>query len=139
MMESPKSRGARFETPVDENGIKTVIEYKERDGKTYKVTRRVKQTTVTKWTNQEMVARKELPKFGKVRGADPVAEATHCTKSVEDVNIELSRKQIQVSQANEAEDKFYEEALKACETLFKEKKVWSEVNRDAMVAKEEAG
>jgi len=134
-----KAKGARcFETPVDGNGIKTVIEYKEREGKTYKVTRRVRQNTLTKWTNQEMIARRELPKFGKVKGADPVAEASHCTKSVEDVNIELSRKQIQVSQANEAEDKFYEEALKACESLFKEKKVWTEMNRDNMVAKDEA-
>jgi len=32
--------GTRFETQADKDGIKTVIEYLERDGKTYKVTKK---------------------------------------------------------------------------------------------------
>jgi len=127
--------GARcFETPVDENGIKTVIEYKERDGKTYKVSKRVKQTTVTKWSNPEMAARKQMPKFGKALENGPVAEAQHIVRSVEVVSIEICRKAVQMSQAHEAEDKFYEEALKACDNLFKEKKVWSAANQEKQEA-----
>merc|ERR1719440_2160195 len=80
-----KSKAARFETPLDEHGIKTVIEYKERDGKTYKVTKRVKQTTVTKWSNQEMEERKSMEKFGKAKTNNPVEEASHVVRSEEDV------------------------------------------------------
>jgi translation initiation factor 3 subunit G len=131
------SKGARcFETPVDEHGIKSVIEYKERDGKTYKVTKRVKQTTMTKWINPEMVARKSMEKFGAPVKNGPTTEAQHCIRSVEEVNIDLCRRAVQVSQANDAEDKFLEEALKTCENLFKEKKVWTDINRDKQIDKE---
>merc|ERR1719310_2285904 len=93
------SKGARcFETPLDEHGVKTVIEYKERDGKTYKVTRRVKQTTVTKWSNQEMEERKTMEKFGKAKTNKPEEEASHVVRSEEDVNIEVCKKAIQQSQ-----------------------------------------
>jgi len=132
------SKGARcFETPLDEYGIKTVIEYKERDGKTYKVTKRVKQTTVTKWSNQEMEERKNMEKFGKAKTNNPVEEASHVVRSEEDVNIEVCKKQIQLSQANDAEDKFLEEALKNCENLFKEKKVWTDINRDKQINRDQ--
>jgi len=124
--------GARcFETPVDENGIKTVIEYKERDGKTYKVSKRVKQTTITKWTNTEMAERKLIPKFGTALVNGPTKEAQHIVRSVEEVCIEICKKAVQMSQAHEAEDKFYEEALKATENLFKEKKVWKATENDS--------
>merc|ERR1712185_533857 len=51
----------------------------------------------------------------------------------EDVNIEVCKKAIIQSQANDAEDKFLEEALKNCENLFKEKKVWTDINRDKQI------
>lgn len=126
-----KAKAARFETPVDAEGVKTVIEYKERDGKTYKVTKRVRMTTVTKWSNQEMNARKSMEKFGKAKTNDPVTEASHVQRCEEEVNIEVCRRAVQLSQANDAEDKFLEEALKNCENLFKEKKkAWTDINRD---------
>jgi len=129
-------KGRCFETAADENGIKTVVEYKERDGKTYKVTKRVKQTTVTKWSNPEMGARKNLAKFGKAKQASAHEEAQHIVKSVEDVFIEVSRKAVQLSQSAEAEDKFYEEALKNCEGMFKDKKSWSALNAENQTAKD---
>jgi len=52
--------GTRFETQSDKDGVKTVIEYLERDGKTYKVTKKVKQRTVKSWTNKSMMARKHM-------------------------------------------------------------------------------
>merc|ERR1712072_558284 len=82
-----KAKAARFETPVDAEGIKTVIEHKERDGKTYKVTKRVRMTTVTKWSNQEMNARKNMEKFGKAKTNDAAVEASHVTRVEEEVNI----------------------------------------------------
>lgn len=128
-LQAPGSR--RFETPADENGIKKVMEYTERNGKTYKITKTVKQTTVQRWTNQEMVARRSMAKFGKAATSDPATEASHCIRSEEDINIEVCKKQLaQVQTANDAEDKFLEEAIKNCESLFKQKKVWTDVNRD---------
>jgi len=130
-----KSRAARcFETPVDAQGIKTVIEYKERDGKTYKVTKRVKQNIVTSWSNIEMAARKNMEKFGRVTQHSAEQEAQHSIRQVEAVEIEVCRKAVQMSQAHEAEDKFYEEALKNCENLFKEKKTWADGNREKQSA-----
>lgn len=132
-----KAKAARFETPVDAEGIKTVIEYKERDGKTYKVTKRVRMTTVTKWSNQEMNARKSMEKFGKAKTNDAATEASHVVRSEEEVNIEVCRRQVQLSESENAEDKFLAEALKNCENLFKEKKVWTDINRDKQLNREE--
>jgi len=122
--------GARFETQADENGIKMVIEYKERDGKTYKVTKRVKQTVVTTWTNKAMTERKSMPKFGKVLTNDPAEEAMHVQKSQDDVNVEFSRKTVTLAAKDDVEEKFFEESITTCESLFKERKVWTDVNRD---------
>jgi len=138
LVDASKAKSARcFETPVDEHGIKTVIEYKERDGKTYKVSKRVKQTTVTKWSNADMAARKTMEKFGKAKTNDAATEAAHVTKMVEEVTIEVARKAAQQSATGDADDKFLEEALKACETLFKEKKVWTDINKEKQDAKDD--
>mmetsp|Transcript_30320 Transcript_30320/g.47299 ORF Transcript_30320/g.47299 Transcript_30320/m.47299 type:complete len:285 (+) Transcript_30320:55-909(+) len=129
--------GARFESPVDANGIKSVVEYKERDGKTYKVTTRVKVTTVTKWFNDEMVQRKSMDKFGKAKitsegiGAQKLAVP-------EDATIDLCKKVVILAQADNAEDKFLEDALKSCENLFKEKKVWTDENRSKQLERDTA-
>jgi len=133
-----KGGPARFETPVNEDGIKQVIEYKERDGKTYKVTTKVLVRPVTKWTNKEMNARKSMEKFGKPKTNDAATEASHIQRSEDEVPIEVARRVVQMSQANDAEDKFLEEALKNCENLFKVKKVWTEINRDKQLERDDA-
>lgn len=130
-------QGARcFETPVDANGMKSVIEYKERDGKTYKVIKRVQVSSVTKWTNTDMQKRQTMEKFGKAKTNDRNTEASLIQQSQEEVNIEVCKKVVQLSQAAEAEDKFYEEALRNCENLFKVKKVWTDVNKDKQIDRE---
>jgi len=93
-------------------------------------------TTVTKWSNIEITARKNLEKFGKAKTNDPVTEASHVKKIEEDIFIEVCRRVVQISQADNAEDKFYEEALKNCENLFKEKKVWTDINREKQIDRE---
>merc|ERR1719401_697991 len=139
-MESPKSRGARFETPIDENGIKTVIEYTERDGKTYKVTRKVKQTTVTNWTNKSISDRKSMAKFGKPAINDPASEKQLVARNEEEVPIELSKKlAAQPSIKDDAEDKFYEESLAMAENLTREKKVWTDMNRERQIDRDAVG
>merc|ERR1712129_560205 len=50
--------------------------------------------------------------------------------------IEVSRKAVQLSQSAEAEDKFYEEALKNCEGMFKDKKSWSALNAEKQTAQD---
>merc|ERR1719183_3092921 len=79
-----------------------------------------------------------MAKFGKAATSDAATEASHCIRSEEDINIEVCKKQLaQVQTANDAEDKFLEEAIKNCESLFKQKKVWTDVNRDKQVEREE--
>jgi len=133
-----RKQAARFETPVNDEGIKQVIEYKERDGKTYKVSTKVRVAAVTKWTNQDMAERKSMEKFGKAKTNDAATEASHVQRCEEDVNIEVCRRAVQLSQVDNAEDKFLEEALKNCESLFKVKKVWTDVNRDKQVERDDA-
>lgn len=137
--DTPKAGGAtRFETPADKDGIKTVIEYTERDGKTYKVTRRVKQTTVQSWTNKNILARKNMSKFGKPHNNE-AGEKHLVVKSEEDVNIELTKKATQVTVKDDAEDQFYEESLDMANNLTKEKKVWTDMNRARQLERDEVG
>mmetsp|Transcript_71272 Transcript_71272/g.230821 ORF Transcript_71272/g.230821 Transcript_71272/m.230821 type:complete len:307 (-) Transcript_71272:268-1188(-) len=137
--ESPKAGATRFETPADKDGIKTVIEYLERDGKTYKVSKKVKQTTVKSWTNKNITARKTMAKFGKPL-LNEAGEKHLVVKSEEDVNIELSKKiATQVSVKDDAEEKFYEESLELAQNLTKEKKVWTDMNRVRQMERDEVG
>mmetsp|Transcript_4404 Transcript_4404/g.8833 ORF Transcript_4404/g.8833 Transcript_4404/m.8833 type:complete len:322 (-) Transcript_4404:216-1181(-) len=129
----------RFETQADKDGIKTVIEYLERDGKTYKVTSKVKQTSVKSWTNKNMIARKNMAKFGKPM-LNEAAESHLCVKSEEDVMIELTRKPaIVASIRDDAEEKFYQESLDLGQTLQKEKKTWTDMNRARQLERDEKG
>jgi len=122
---------SRFETKADKDGIKTVIEYVERDGATYRVTRRVKQITTKKWSNVAMRERLSMNKFGKVLTNSEADERTACVKSVEAVNIEVAKKvAVDLSQKDDAEEKFFEESLSITESLMKEKKAWTDRNKE---------
>jgi len=133
-----KGGAARFETPADKDGIKLVYFYTERDGKTYKVTKRVKQTTVKSWTNKNILARKNMAKFGKPLNNE-AGEKHLVVKSEEDVNIELTKKTTQVTVKDDAEDQFYEESLDMAQNLTKEKKVWTDMNRARQLERDEVG
>merc|ERR1712100_463126 len=75
--------------------------------------------------------------FGKAKTNDAATEASHIQRCEEEVNIEVCRRQVQLSESENAEDKFLAEALKNCENLFKEKKVWTDINRDKQLNREE--
>jgi len=122
--------GTSFETAPDKDGVKTVIEYTERNGQTYKVTKKVKVTKMQNRTNEAIQERKKMRKFGAAQGADPKHEASMCVKEVEAVPIELTKKTgQQLATKDDAEDKFFEESLNITEGLFKEKKVWAASTR----------
>merc|ERR1712039_627880 len=124
-------QGSRFETPVDEHGIKTVVEYTERDGKTYKVSRKVKETKVSTWTNKYIQDRKNMPKFGKASENTPEAEKQLIVNVVEEIVIEFAKKLNQQAVVkDDAEEKFYEESLALAESLVKEKKVWTDMKKE---------
>jgi len=127
-----------FETPMDENGVKTRIEYIERDGKTYKVTKRIRARTVENWTNSSIQARITMEKFGKPK-SDPAAEKNHIVRSEEEVNVEITKTPAQVIVKDDAEDKFHEESLKLTEEMTKVKKVWTEMNRERQLDRDAAG
>jgi len=127
----PAKSGARFETKANAQGIKTVIEYTERDGATYRVTRKIRQTVNTKWISAGMIERQEMAKFGKALTNSEADEKTMCVRSVEEVNIEFTKKvAVDLSQRDDAEDKFFEESLALTESLMKEKKVWTDMNKE---------
>jgi len=131
MNAGPDNKGSRFETKADKDGIKTVIEYVERDGATYRVTRKVKQNVKVKWINKDMIERKTMAKFGKALTNSEADERTAVVRSVEEVNIELAKKvTVDLSQKDDAEEKFFEESLKITESLLKEKKVWTDMNKE---------
>jgi len=142
VMDTPGGGGAAkgFETAPDENGIKMVIEYTERDGKTYKVIKRVKQTKITSWTNRNIIERKDMKKFGKPASNDLATEKHLIIRSEEEIPVELSRKlAAQAAVKDEAEDKFYEESLSMAETMNQQKKAWTEINRAKQVERDEGG
>jgi translation initiation factor 3 subunit G len=129
--------GTRFETKPDQDGIKTVVEYVEKNGQTYKVTRRVRVTTVVKRINAAIKERKSMQKFGKAATCDERTEASLCTKTEEEVPIELTKKNaVSLSAKDDAEAKFFEQSLAITESLFKEKKVWTDMNRERQVERE---
>jgi len=129
-----------FETKADDQGIRLIIDYKERDGKTYKVTKRVRQTKVASWTNQKILERKDMKKFGKPALADPASEAIHIVRSEESIMLELSKtKAVNVTVKDEAEESFYEESLNIAEGLNKVKKSWTDMNRDKQVGRDDTG
>merc|ERR1711920_889126 len=112
---------------VDENGIKTVWEYLERDGKTYKATKRVQETKITSWTNKHSQERKSVVRFGRAKENDAALEKT-IVKSVEAVHLEVAKRINQtVGAKDDAEDKFHEESIALVESLFKEKRVWTDM------------
>jgi translation initiation factor 3 subunit G len=135
-----KSKGTRFESAVDADGIKTVIEYTERDNKTYKISRKVQVKTITTRTNKAILERKDMEKFGKsAQNAD--SEKQLIVRSEDEIHIEFSKKiTTQVNVQDEAIDKFYEGSVMVNATLNKEKKAWTTMNaerqkdRDAPVA-----
>jgi len=126
--------GTRFESAVDKDGIKTVVEYTEKNGQTYKVTQKVKVTKVVTRTNQAIMARKSMAKFGLSAQKE---DGTLVVKSSEEIGIELSKKPGAVAVIkDDAEEKFYEESLAVTESLFKEKKAWSTLNKEKQEEKE---
>ncbi|KAI7870805.1 eukaryotic translation initiation factor 3 subunit G-domain-containing protein [Spinellus fusiger] len=57
---------------TDENGIKTVIEYRENeDGRKVKVTRKIRSKLVTEHVNKTVAQRKKWAKFGEEEGNKP--------------------------------------------------------------------
>jgi len=125
-----------FETKADDQGIRLRIDYTERDGKTYKVTKRVRETKVASWTNEKIVARKDMKKFGKPALTDAATESGHIVRSEEDIRLEPSKtKAVNVTVKDEAEETFYEESLAIADGLNKVKKSFTaamEEKKDAM-------
>ena len=130
MMQSAEQ--GRFETQADKDGVKTSVEYVEKAGVTYRVTKKMKETVTTKWTNRLMQNRRNLHKFGKASTNPEADEKLLCMKSVEEIHVESAKKiHVDLSQKDDAEEKFFEESLTITESLLKEKKVWTDLNKES--------
>jgi len=130
----------QFQTKPDENGNYITYDYVTRDGKMYKVQRRMRRTMVTSWINKAMIARKTMKKFGKAATNDAEHEKRMIVQSEEEISIEFSKKiAVQVHSKDEAEDKFYEESLAMAESMNQQKKAWTEINRLRQSERDEVG
>jgi len=123
-----------LQTAKDKDGIITRVEYTERDGKTYKITKRIKVTTTRKQVSLASKERKDMAKFGKAATNPPEQEAKICSKTPEEsaIMLEYTKKPglAATTGKDDAEDKFYEESLNITENLFKEKKAWAVANKE---------
>jgi translation initiation factor 3 subunit G len=134
VVDMPKSK-TRFETEVDSKGVKTVIEYVERDGKTYKVTKKIRQMVTARKVNLAVEERRKWEGFGRgnVGATDENGDIIDQkpVKCPEEIHIELIKKVggTEAAQEQDAEEAFFEESINVSEELFKEKKVWTDINR----------
>ncbi|CAJ1329109.1 unnamed protein product [Effrenium voratum] len=126
-----EAEGGGFQSQADKDGIKTNVVYVEKNGATYRVTKKIKETVTTKWTNQSIQSRKNLAKFGKALTNTEEVEKTFCMKTLEDIQVESAKKiHVDLSQKDDAEEKFFEESLAITESLLREKKVWTDLNKE---------
>jgi len=134
VVDIPKSK-TRFETDVDAKGVKTVIEYVEREGKTYKVTKKIRQRTSTRKVNLAVEERKKWDNFGRGNPGATDDDGTiidqRPVKCPEEIFIEVQKKVggTEAAQEQDAEEAFFDESIKVSDELFKEKKVWTDINR----------
>ncbi|KAF8579655.1 translation initiation factor eIF3g [Ramaria rubella] len=85
----PKVPGIISDT-VDENGIRTIVEYTINDeGKKVKVTRRIKRTLQKQLVNHTVAERKHWEKFGQEKGNKPGPDRATTTVG-ENVTLKLS-------------------------------------------------
>jgi len=119
--ESPtgKSQKTRLVSAPDAQGVRTVVEYVERNGVNYKITKKVREKTVTSRVSEKAEERKNMPKF--LDGCEKLdLNNVYMLRQVaaEDVKIEPRKR----ADKNEEEDK---------KILGDEKKsVWSKFRKD---------
>lgn len=118
-----------LQTAPDKDGIKTVVEYTEKNGQTYKITKKMKVTVTYKRVSQAAQERKNMAQFGKAASNPPEQEVRFVTRTPEEaaLYLEYTKKPGMANLAgkDDAEDKFHEESLNITENLFREKKVWA--------------
>lgn len=127
--------GPTFETPMDEHGIRVVVHYEERGGDTYKVTRRIKQTRVQKWTNPEITRRKAMRKFGKAAESNAQDDRQLVVQSQEDIRVELTKR---AAIEELAEEEFYLESANIALSFDPAMKAWTDLYRRKQAECEEA-
>ncbi|TFY73223.1 hypothetical protein EWM64_g10789, partial [Hericium alpestre] len=89
-LEQPKREQPQNEEFVDENGIRTTIEYAlNEDGKKVKITRRVKRTLQKSLVEHAVAERKTWPKFGHEKGKKAGPDRATTTVG-ETVSLKLS-------------------------------------------------
>merc|ERR1712225_129031 len=85
------SQNQRVEGDFDENGIKTVIEYRTDDqGRRVKVTRRIKRTLVTAKASPSVAQRHQWTKFGAEKGKKAGPDSSTTSLGSESMRIKLS-------------------------------------------------
>ncbi|KAI9263118.1 eukaryotic translation initiation factor 3 subunit G-domain-containing protein [Phascolomyces articulosus] len=98
---------------TDENGIKTIIEFRENeDGKKVKVTRKIRSKLVTEHVNKAVAQRKKWAKFGEEEGNKPGPDLSTTTIG-ENIPLKLGStagKSVDTVAAEEAQEKLRRQA-----------------------------
>ncbi|KAG2220285.1 hypothetical protein INT45_009900 [Circinella minor] len=98
---------------TDENGIKTIIEFRENeDGKKVKVTRKIRSKLVTEHVNKSVAQRKKWAKFGEEEGNKPGPDLSTTTIG-ENIPLKLGSttgKNVDTVAAEEAQEKLRRQA-----------------------------
>jgi len=107
-----EEEGFSSKTFTDENGIKTVVEFRiNDDGKKVKVTRKIRLRLITEHVNKAMAERKRWSKFGDEQGKKPGLDMSTTTIG-ENVHLKLSAGTKHIEVAKETGDVALKEQLK---------------------------
>lgn len=131
-----------FETKTETNGVKTVTEYVDRDGKLFRVTKKVCHRKVWRRIRLAAEERKQWEGFGKCGKAEDEGNTVDCKPkpTLENIHIEVPQKAGGCSAALEDPDEqFYNESLDIVERLFQKKKAFTVIVGQKQEEREQVG
>ena len=96
-------QGVVSETVDKNTGIRTVVEYTTNtEGKTVKITKRIKSTTKSVQVNKNVLSRRKWAKFGECRNAPAGIEQNVTIQSNELITLDLTTKKERTEQSEES-------------------------------------
>jgi len=114
----------RFESEADAQGIRTITEYVDRDGKTVKVIRKVRTTKKVEKEHPKVRERKGWKKFGKEIDPDEKTARTEAEPTMFELSDKY-RSRLQTSGTVDEESRFFEEQVDRALGRSKKQTIWA--------------